>query len=240
MLGQAPPPDQSRAALRPRNADEQAIARHFARFRERAEPIKPGQIVGWGPNEPPPPPPPPRADGFEELRAAVCRTDLIATGHATASRVIFNAGETIVVTIYHFRVNSWLRAPAGPPATLQVAVAGGEAVLDGQKTSALALPSYPLDQRVTMWLKQVPGSTTYAPVEVGMLTFNDDKPKMYYHRYIGLLERPDTEASIVTAIKRASATCPRTWDPGPGTTASAHLTPPWKYPSPSRQTHSTH
>ena len=197
----------SRAALQPRNDDERAIARYFSKFREKAKAIQPGQIVGWGPHEMGPPPPPPRPNPFDELRAAVCKTDVIATGQATPSRVIFNEGETILVTLYDFKVDTWLKIPAVAQRTIQVALAGGEALLDGQKTVALMVPSYRLDEPSMMWLKRIPGSRAFALVEVGILTFDGDERHATYGSYIPLFQSKESPSNTVTAIVNAAATC---------------------------------
>jgi hypothetical protein len=207
LSAQAAQLDQSRAALQPRNADERAIASHFSNFFKGYKPLQPGANTGF-PSEPPPPPSEPRkTNEFDEFRAAVCRTDLIATGRMTASRVMFNAGETFLVTLYEFRIDTWLRASTPPPRTVQVALAGGETVLEGRKTLVQILPLYPLDGLVTMWLKQIPGSSVYRITEVGILTFEDDQPRMHYHQWIRLLQGSENQANVLTAIVNAAATC---------------------------------
>lgn len=135
---------------------------------------------------------------------------MIATGRATATpRVLFNAGETFLVTLYEFRIDTWLRMPTLPRRTIQVALAGGDAVLDGQSTSSHVLPKYPLDGPITMWLKQIPGSSAYGLVEVGILRFEDDKPRVHFQTWIRFLNGTENQANVVTAIVNAAATCRR-------------------------------
>ena len=208
VLSQAAQPDPSRAALQPRNDDERAIAKHFSRYREKLKPIQPGQITGPGPIELGPPPPPPRPNPFEELRVAVCKTDLIATGHLTPTRVIFNTGDTFLVTLYEFRIDTWLRMPVAPQRTIQVALAGGEVVLEGQRTVGLVIDTPRLDGSAMMWLKRIPGSRAYGlSTDIGILTFDGDERDIFFPTHIPLFHAKESQANVVTSIVNAAATC---------------------------------
>jgi hypothetical protein len=138
---------------------------------------------------------------------AVCKTDLIASGQATPQRVIFNAGETFLVTLHDFAIDTWLRMPAVPQRTIRVAVAGGEAILEGQKTKGWFAPTDRLSGPAMLWLKRIPGSQAYGlSTDVGILTFDDDRPRFAFPTWMPALWT-GSPANIVTNIVNAAATC---------------------------------
>ena len=206
-LSQAGQPGQNRAALQPRNADERVIANHFSNYLKGRKPIQAGETVGPGPIELGPPPPPPRPNPSDELRAAVCKTELIATGQATPTRVIFNAGETFLVTLYDFTIDTWLRMPAVPQRTIQLAHAGGEVVLDGQRTEGW-IDTPRLVGPVMVWLKRIPGTRVYGlSTDIGILKFDNGELDTFFPSHIPLFALPESQTNMITSIVNAAATC---------------------------------
>jgi len=208
QTGTQPAPG-SREALKPRSDEERTIASFFSRFRSAGKPIQPGDVaLAPAPDPGPPPPPGTPASSVEQFRAAVCRTDLIATGELLDSRVFFNSGETFLVTVYNFRVDVGARMPVARGTTVRIALAGGEANLDGQKTTARQPFSIPADVPAIVWLKRIPDTTVYALApDVGVVTFKDGQPRSANPNYLKLLQQPDTLSNLWTAISNAAASC---------------------------------
>lgn len=210
QTGTQPAPG-SREALNPRNDEERTIAGFFARFRSAGKPLQPGDLALAGPLDPGPPPPPgTAANSVEQFRAAVCKTDLIATGELLDSRVFFNSGETFLITVYNFRVDVGTRMPVARGTGVRIALAGGEAILDGQKTTARQPFRIPTDVPAIVWLKRIPDTTVYALApDVGVVTFKDGQPRSANPNHLKLLQQPDTLGNLWTAISNVAASCGR-------------------------------
>jgi hypothetical protein len=199
----------SREALRPRNNEERAIADFFARLRAVGKPLQPGEVA-YPPALDAGPPPPPGAyvNAVDEFRAAVCRADLVATGELQESRVFFNSGETFLITVYNFRVDVGTRQPIATGTTVRIALAGGEAMLDGQKTIARQPFVIPSDQPAIVWLKRIPDTQVYGlAADASVVTVEDGRPRSANPNYLRLLQQPDTLGNLWTAISNAAASC---------------------------------
>jgi hypothetical protein len=198
-----------REALKPRDAEERALAAYFASYRDSSPPMKAGDIVGIGPIESAPPPPTAQQD-FAELKAAVCQAEAIVSGRATPSRVFFNAGETFLITTYVVRSDQWLRPldPTRQPPEVRVALPGGQVMVDGKLTRAMGPAQLKPSQAVVLWLRKVKGTSTYvlAP-EVGVLSFEGKAIHTAYPTRIAILRAPESRSNVFTAITNASAIC---------------------------------
>ena len=199
----------TRDALKPRNDEERAIADFFAHLRAVGKPLQPGEVAyPPAPDAGPPPPPGVHVNPVDELRAAVCRADLVATGELQESRVLFNSGETYLITVYNFRVDVGTRQPIATGTTVRLALAGGEAMLDGQKTVARQPFVIPSDQPAIVWMKRIPDTQVYALAsDASVVTFKDGRPRSANPNYLRLLQQPDTLGNLWTAISNASASC---------------------------------
>jgi hypothetical protein len=199
----------NREALKPRDDEEKALAAFFASYRDSSGPLKAGDIAGIGPMELGPPPPRP-LDDFGQLTSAVCEAEAIVSGRGTISRVFFNERETFLITTYAFRPDQWLRPlnPARQTTNLRVALAGGEALIDGKTTKAFGPAQLRPGQPVVLWLRKVWGTSIYVLAsQVGVLRFEGNSIRTAFPTRIAIFQAPESRANVFTAITNAAAIC---------------------------------